>query len=193
VNSTATRKATPAQFELIRTLLGELAEISELGKGLAHAARVTLNDLRAEGRFDFAAASKAITVIKNNKATARTELAKEQAAAAPKAQPKPRREIPAVPDGRYALPGKDDAEAVRFFKVEVDGTFYRVYAQASDELHQLRFPSFIKVLQEIIDFGTKDSAILYGKELGVCGRCGAALTSKWRFEGIGPECSKKEF
>jgi hypothetical protein len=46
-----------------------------------------------------------------------------------------------------------------------------------------------KVLAFVADPG--GAAKAYGKETGVCCVCNAALTSEWRFEGIGPICSQK--
>lgn len=87
------------------------------------------------------------------------------------------------PEGRYALVEEGE---VKFFVANESGLF----AQASSDL----FPVKGARRQTIIDLIAVDpraAAILYGKELGVCGICGRTLTSEWRKAGIGPVCSGK--
>jgi hypothetical protein len=91
------------------------------------------------------------------------------------------------PLGRYALRGDD--EVVKFYVANEHGLF----AQASDDLFPIRNADSRKVIIEAIAADPKAAAILYGVEMGVCGRCGKALTSDWRKVGIGPVCSQKEW
>ena len=100
-----------------------------------------------------------------------------------------------VAEGRYAL--RSDEGDVRFYRVEHGAVgskwegFVFVSAQASDELHPIRNRNSRKVILDAIAADPQAATILYGKELGVCGRCGATLTSEWRKQGIGPTCSTK--
>ena len=66
-----------------------------------------------------------------------------------------------------------------------------LYAQASDDFYRI---ATRKAQGEIIMTIAEDpeaATLLYGMELGVCGRCGKTLTSEWRELGIGPVCAKK--
>jgi hypothetical protein len=100
-----------------------------------------------------------------------------------------------VAEGRYAL--RSDAGDVRFYRVEHGAVgsrwegFVFVSAQASDELHPIRNRNSRTAILDAIAADPQAATILYGKELGVCGRCGATLTSEWRKQGIGPTCSTK--
>lgn len=101
-----------------------------------------------------------------------------------------RREVPA---GCYAteLDGQ-----IRFWKVDkpTEGrwkgyTFLMV--QASDDFHPVRHPGTQLNVFRAITADPKAATIRYGKEKGVCGRCGKTLTSEWRKIGVGPRCYNK--
>ena len=100
-----------------------------------------------------------------------------------------------VPEGRYAL--RSDDGDVRFYRVE-HGTvgskwegFVFVSAQASDVLYPIKNRNSRNAILDAIAADPQAAVILYGKELGVCGRCGTELTSEWRKQGIGPVCANK--
>jgi hypothetical protein len=102
--------------------------------------------------------------------------------------------VATVAEGRYAL---QTDEGVKFYRVEhgtVGGRwegFVFVSAQASDDLHPIRNRTTRQAILDAIAADPQAATVLYGKELGVCGRCGATLTSEWREQGIGPVCSTK--
>jgi hypothetical protein len=88
------------------------------------------------------------------------------------------------PFGRYALNVGDE---VKFYVANEDGLF----AQASDELFPIRSQESRDDIIAAIAVDPMASAILYGQQIGVCGRCGRTLTSEWRERGIGPVCVTK--
>ena len=100
-----------------------------------------------------------------------------------------------VPNGRYAVTG--DAGQTVFVRVDkpTEGkwagrTFVAI--QASDELHKTYGGQALGLLSKIVEAGPKDAGIRYGRELGVCGRCGRTLTDEAsRAAGIGPVCASK--
>lgn len=191
MNGTINRPS-PKFVETLKTMIAELAAMGEYGASQAALARTVMNQEWTAGRFDQAAAKRAFEAIKRQKGLAREAMATvaRQQGELTKA---PRTALPEVPGGRYALPSNtEDAAKIRFFQVDESAGYYHVYAQASDELHELRYRAFRTVLQEIVDFGVLESSILYGQNLGVCGRCGRALTDpESRARGIGPVCAEK--
>jgi len=109
----------------------------------------------------------------------------------------PRRNVPDVAEGRYALrdvPGYSNA--VSFFKVDrpkqgpfKGRTFVSIFA--SDEKMAVRWPGALKIL-ELIAADPRGAMVLYGTELGKCGHCGRTLTDDdSRAQGIGPVCARK--
>lgn len=95
----------------------------------------------------------------------------------------PASEFP-FPLGRYAVEGEDGL--LKFYVTSRSGLF----VQASDELHRVH-PSAQAGVIEKIAANPEEAALTYGKELGVCGRCGRTLTSEWRNVGIGPVCAER--
>lgn len=52
--------------------------------------------------------------------------------------------------------------------------------------------SVLKRLAEMSDEDVKFAMVVYGQQIGACGRCGTELTDEYSREiGIGPECAKK--
>lgn len=100
-------------------------------------------------------------------------------------------ECPApIEPGMYAV----DTDVVRFYKVE-HGTgkwegYTFVAMQVSDELYPVKGHLRDMVLAAIAK-DPRAAAELYGRELGICSRCGRTLTSEWRKKGIGPVCAEK--
>jgi len=102
--------------------------------------------------------------------------------------------VATVAEGRYAL---DIDGVVKFYRVEHGKAGGRwegyvfVSAQASDDLHPIRNRQHRDAILAAIAADPQAATVLYGKSLGVCGRCGATLTSEYRLQGIGPVCSTK--
>jgi hypothetical protein len=102
--------------------------------------------------------------------------------------------VATVPEGRYAL---NTDEGVKFYRVEHgkagsrwDGYVF-VSAQASEALHPIRNRQHRQAILDAIAVDPHAATVLYGIELGVCGRCGITLTSEYRLTGIGPVCGSK--
>jgi len=102
--------------------------------------------------------------------------------------------VATVAEGRYAL---DIDGVVKFYRVEHGKAGGRwegyvfVSALASDDLHPIRNRQHRDAILAAIAADPQAATVLYGKSLGVCGRCGATLTSEYRLQGIGPVCSTK--
>lgn len=100
-----------------------------------------------------------------------------------------------VPDGRYAIKGRDGG--VRFFKLNTGKSDRWKGFRFLDEQHGDNFAPIKdrELKAKILAFVQKaplDCATLYGKELGVCGICGKKLTDDAsRAMGIGPDCFEK--
>jgi DNA polymerase-3 subunit epsilon len=99
-----------------------------------------------------------------------------------------------VPAGRYAL--RADDGTVRFFIVDIGTTgkwagVTFLKRQAGDDELPVKGAARAQVM-DAIEKDPKAAAILYGKELGVCGMCGKTLTNPESIEsGIGPVCITK--
>jgi hypothetical protein len=102
--------------------------------------------------------------------------------------------VATVPEGRYAL---HTDEGVKFYRVEHGAAGGRwegyvfVSAVASDDLYPIRNRTSRDAILTTIAADPQAALALYGQELGVCGRCGKALTSEYRKLGIGPVCINK--
>lgn len=122
---------------------------------------------------------------KDASALIETLLATPSRVKAPKAT-----EVPGVEAGRYAI---ERDGVLKFYRVDrpTEGrwagyTFVHVYA--SDETYPIRDrASRTSILEQIAD--DPDAMARYGRELGVCGKCGRTLTDETsRALGIGPVC-----
>lgn len=110
-----------------------------------------------------------------------------------------------LPDGRYAIPAWTENNDISFWLIGTNQGVYRPEKKGQRYLRQVtghhgdegveRLSNAIaeKVVAAIRANGAEESGRLYGREIGQCCRCGRTLTSQWRKEGIGPECSKKGF
>lgn len=104
-----------------------------------------------------------------------------------------------IPNGYYAYPGTEGTDDVKFFRVSRkdwrgdngrDYTFIRVSAMASDTAHPIRHKN--PILDHIRAVGPQACALLYGRTIGRCCRCGRTLTdADSRANGIGPDCAGK--
>jgi len=95
-------------------------------------------------------------------------------------------EVFGIPTGRYAL--RDDEGTVHFYWLREDGLF----VQASDEFHRVATRKTQARIIKDIQVDPEGASVLYGRELGVCGRCGRTLTDEEsRERGIGPVCAEK--
>ena len=102
-----------------------------------------------------------------------------------------------VPAGRYALRDEDHGgTVVKFYRVSKPeegkwAGYTFVDIQASDEFYPVRGRTKFIILESIAA-DPQGAAILYGRELGVCGICGRTLTDEEsRAYGIGPVCREK--
>lgn len=178
------RPATQAQIDFAVALVTEVGQMDpEIGREI-------WNNLRAEqaaGKLGFREISGVIDRMKG----LRSELRRRQAEQAPAAEETPRRRLPDVPDGRYAVDNTEGQTA--FYRVRVARSgFVTVSVMASDEQHELPFVVARSVLQKIESDGIKEAAIRYGQEIGACGVCGRTLTDPVsRSHGIGPTCLQK--
>jgi hypothetical protein len=98
-----------------------------------------------------------------------------------------------VPAGRYAFTGADGTTV--FVKVDqpIAGKwagYTFVTRQLSDDFARMTRTQQADALKAILALGVKESALRYGKELGVCSVCARTLTNEQsRAAGIGPVCA----
>lgn len=86
--------------------------------------------------------------------------------------------------GRYAI----EHDVLRFVLIGRDG---RLWEQAGPTLHPVA-PARAGALLAAIEADPGAACARYGRELGVCGRCGRALTdAASRASGIGPVCAER--
>jgi hypothetical protein len=110
-----------------------------------------------------------------------------------------------LPDGRYAIPAWTENNDISFWTIGTNQGVYNPEKKGQRWLRQVtghhgdegieRLSNAIaeKVVAGIRANGLEESGRLYGREIGQCCKCGRTLTSQWRKEGIGPECSKKGY
>lgn len=103
-----------------------------------------------------------------------------------------------VPAGRYAVVDPADGK-LKFYQVDTPTqgkwagwVFLSVFA--SDEKFPIRDRSKKEIILGTIGLNPKEAMMRYGLELGICGRCGRALTDETsRALGIGPICLAQGF
>lgn len=105
-----------------------------------------------------------------------------------------------LPAGRYAITGKD-GESVRFFRVDVPGGKWGNHrflkemhsaGQAGFNAYPVRDKDFARKVLTYLSRSPEEHLRAFGRKLGVCGRCGLALTDdESRAAGIGPVCVNK--
>lgn len=170
--------ASPKQIDLIKKLLGEIAEYDrpfavetwELMRELQNSQRLTM--------------TKAGHEINTLLAVKGREVRAAEAAKTPV-------KLPEVPAGRYAVDNSEGKTA--FYRVAVsDKGFVKLYAYSSDEQIEQSFPVMRVVLQKILDAGLDTAQERWGCEMKHCYRCGRKLTDEIsRALGIGPDCRSK--
>lgn len=118
----------------------------------------------------------------------------------PKTAPLPPEEIlrpyPSVPAGHYAIKSLTGNNDLDFFRVDrptegpwKDRTFVKQVIGGHPEF-AVRGRRAIEVLEAILAAGTREAAVLYGREIGRCYVCNRTLTDDAsRAAGIGPVCS----
>jgi hypothetical protein len=101
-----------------------------------------------------------------------------------------------VPAGHYALPSSGDNDLV-FYRVDrpTDGKWAgRVFVKmvvGGRAASNVRRDYQQGILDRIAEYGPSEAQVLYGQEIGRCGRCNRHLTDEEsRRLGIGPECRK---
>lgn len=101
-----------------------------------------------------------------------------------------------VEPGRYAVCVGGDGSKLHFFQIDkpTEGKWAGwvfIKEQAGDETFNVRGPRALEVV-ETIALDPHAALIRYGREIGVCGRCGRTLTDEdSRAAGIGPVCAAK--
>ena len=99
-----------------------------------------------------------------------------------------------VAEGRYAL--RDEDGTVKFYRVEHGkrGSRWEGYvfvsAQASDDLYPIRNREHRGAILNAIAVDPTEAVALYGRELGVCGRCGKTLTSPSTASWASARCAR---
>lgn len=90
-----------------------------------------------------------------------------------------------LPEGRYAV---DDAGTLRFLIVGRRG---QLMEQAGPQVFPVD-PGRAARLAVLVAVDPREACARYGRELGICGRCGLALTNaESRAKGIGPVCEAR--
>lgn len=96
-----------------------------------------------------------------------------------------------VPNGRYALKNEDD-EDIRFY--QIGGARHRILWEltgAPGDFRMQRIYRPEKILKRISE-DTLAAYVLFGLNVGMCGRCGSPLTKQHtRERGIGDTCYAK--
>lgn len=173
-------RPSEAQTAFIKSLLADVIELdAEQGEKLRRLA----NEMWTDGKLTPGREGGASHLIENLK-DLRTALRDRAAKAAPTAK----REVPAVPAGRYAVNTEEGHLA--FYKVTVsDKGFVNVYLQVSDDFQRLSWTAALGVLRKIMEISPLEASKAYGHGLGCCGVCGRTLTNPESISlGIGPKC-----
>lgn len=188
---TAPRLATDAQIRFIADL------VRKVDPNIGRTASEWVQGHIGAGTFTRDMASDAITRLKDHAAAWRVANPAPATPVAHAASGAPLRAVPdaaTVPAGRYAI---EVDGVVKFYRVDrpTEGTYAgRVFVkvQAGDDMHRLPWPVQVATLNAIAEVGAKEASIRYGRELGVCGRCGRTLTDEEsRAAGIGPICANR--
>lgn len=169
---------TQSQMSFIKSLLDELRD-----KYGDDSLRPALNEAYAQRTLTVESASGVIDSLIELRAHYRTT---SRVAAPAKVSP--------VADGLYAL---DNDGVIKFYEVRngTEGSKWEGYtfldAVASDDRYPIKNRQNRDEILSLIAAAPLEAMKLYGREIGVCGHCGKALTSDWRKVGIGPVCIKK--
>jgi hypothetical protein len=102
------------------------------------------------------------------------------------------RTVKQIPDGKYALVGKD-GETVHFFEVVERGNrnwVNRLFGSPGDFRSERMSYQWMHAAATRIAADPKAAAILFGRETRTCGRCSSPLTNaESRARGLGPKCA----
>lgn len=172
---------TQPQFDFIRDLFAQIAEVSPTRQGVL---RDAMNAEYAEKSFDRAAASRWITRIKAE----RDDLRAQKAASADAERRAP---LPEVATGRYAV--ENDKGKLCFYRVVNEAGHYTVFVYASDRQHRIpSWQSVRTILRKIERVGLRVAAKRFSDEREECDMCGRPLTdTESRARGRGPICTEK--
>lgn len=98
-----------------------------------------------------------------------------------------------IPDGFYALTGKDGV-TIFFFEVREEGNrnwVYRLHGAPGDFRRERMSYQWMAAAATRIAADARGAAVLFGKETNICGRCNSPLTrADSRARGLGPTCAK---
>jgi hypothetical protein len=100
-----------------------------------------------------------------------------------------------VPNGYYAVRDAKVEGKIHYYRVSrsKSGQYVNIQEMASDTLYPVRpWSRAIEILKIIRERGPETAAILFGRTIGRCCRCGRTLTdADSRTAGIGPDCAGK--
>jgi hypothetical protein len=98
-----------------------------------------------------------------------------------------------IPDGKYALVGKDGV-TVHFFEIVDTGKrnwVNRLYGAPGDFRRERMPYKWMFAAAVRIAADPRAAAVLFGKETNTCARCDSPLTkAESRARGLGPHCAK---
>lgn len=174
---------TPAQRDFMETLI---RAITELDPADGAKARTYTDGMTEHGKWTPGRDGNASGWI--GRMIAKRDALR--AAAAAVRQPVAPDTLPTVADGRYAV---EHEGTLKFFKVKNGQRgFVFLDRQASDDLYPIKNRATKAEILALIAADPHAALVRYGRELGVCGRCGRTLTDEAsRAAGIGPICIDK--
>lgn len=106
--------------------------------------------------------------------------------------------LPDVPAGLYAIPSLSGNNDLDFYKIDRPSegkwagfTFVKMVVGGHPEYSVRGLAKVQTIMNRIVEAGVRESAELYGREIGQCCKCNRTLTDDdSRRRGIGPECLK---
>lgn len=174
--TTATAYRPRATTEQTQDLQRLLARAEQLGKDMSGTRRA-LNRAWTEGAYTVDLAAEMIKIMLDE--IDKIEQAVKSAVCG------------VVADGRYAVRTDADDEHYAFYRVWNGDRATLVYLLASDREQRMSRSAARGVLAKIAE-DPYEAACAYGREIGICGRCGITLTNAESItRGMGDICAAK--